>query len=167
MRHVDPFIVAKISSPLGPLLAYADTDGKGLVALDFPGSKPVAGIAMVAPEKHPALKAAARALRDYFDKQAPLPRGLSAVRGGTAFQRKVWKAIARIPFGKVKTYGEIAREIGSPNAARAVGAACGANPLPLFVPCHRVVASNGALGGFSGGLGIKKKLLRLENVTLL
>lgn len=160
MKHAEQFLVTKIPSPLGTLLAYADE--KGLVALDFPGSKPVRGIAVATPKDRDSLKAAAAALRDYFAGRKPLPRNLNNVRGGTAFQRKVWKAIARIPFGKVKSYGEIAREIGSPGAARAVGAACGANPLPLFVPCHRVVASNGELGGFSGGLGVKKKLLRLE-----
>ncbi|MDE2029837.1 MAG: methylated-DNA--[protein]-cysteine S-methyltransferase [Alphaproteobacteria bacterium] len=81
---------------------------------------------------------------------------------GTAFQHKVWREMAKIPSGSVRSYGEIARRIGNPKAARAVGAACGANPVPYIVPCHRVVAANGGLGGFSGGLDIKKKLLRVE-----
>ena len=83
---------------------------------------------------------------------------------GTEFQRSVWREIEKIPFGKTKTYLEIAKAIGKPGASRAVGSACGANPLPLLVPCHRVLASNGGLGGFSGGLDIKKKLLRMEGV---
>lgn len=81
---------------------------------------------------------------------------------GTSFEKKVWKALLRIPYGKTKSYGEIAREVGLPKGARAVGNACGKNPLPIIIPCHRVVAGNGGLGGYTGGLGIKKKLLRIE-----
>ena len=83
---------------------------------------------------------------------------------GTDFEKKVWKALLKIPYGKTKTYGEIAREIGLPNGARAVGNACGKNPIPIIIPCHRVVASNGGLGGYTGGIGIKKKLLKIEKV---
>lgn len=80
---------------------------------------------------------------------------------GTEFQKQVWKAMQEIPFGETRTYKWIAEKIGRPNAVRAVGNACGANPIPLVIPCHRVVAQNG-LGGFSGGLHIKKKLLTME-----
>ena len=83
---------------------------------------------------------------------------------GTDFEKKVWKALLKIPYGKTKTYGEIAKEIGLPNGARAVGNACGKNPIPIIIPCHRVVASNGGLGGYTGGIGIKKKLLKIEKV---
>jgi methylated-DNA-[protein]-cysteine S-methyltransferase len=82
---------------------------------------------------------------------------------GTSFQISVWRELLNIPFGKVKTYGEIASKIGKPGAARAVGNAVGANPIPIIVPCHRVVATNG-LGGYSGGIEIKKRLLRTEGV---
>lgn len=82
---------------------------------------------------------------------------------GTPFQISVWKKLLEIPYGKVKTYGEIAEELGRPNASRAVGNAVGANPIPIIVPCHRVVASNG-LGGYSGGIEKKKKLLQIEGV---
>ena len=85
---------------------------------------------------------------------------------GTDFQKKVWRALAHIPYGKVLTYKQIAEKIGAPNAFRAVGSACGANDLPIIIPCHRVIASNGGLGGFSGGLKIKKHLLKLEGVKL-
>jgi len=81
---------------------------------------------------------------------------------GTEFQRQVWQAIAAIPVGKTKTYGELARAIGNPGAVRAVGSACGQNPLPLFIPCHRVVAANGGIGGFSAGLPWKRLLLDRE-----
>ena len=82
--------------------------------------------------------------------------------GGTAFQRRVWQALRTIPFGETRSYGWVAKRIGRPRAARAVGAACGANPIPIVIPCHRVVASDGSLGGYRGGLGWKKRLLKLE-----
>ena len=81
---------------------------------------------------------------------------------GTDFNRKVWKQVARIPYGKTKTYGEIARTIKNPGASRAVGTANGRNPIPIVIPCHRVVAAGGKLGGFGGGLPLKRKLLDLE-----
>lgn len=83
---------------------------------------------------------------------------------GTDFQKLVWRCISAIPFGQTRTYGQIARELGNPGAARAVGMANGANPIPIVVPCHRVVQSDGKLGGYRGGLDIKDTLLRLEGV---
>jgi len=82
---------------------------------------------------------------------------------GTEFQQQVWQSISHIPPGQTQTYAELARAIGRPNAVRAVGSACGKNPVPLFIPCHRVVGSNGGLGGFSCGLPWKELLLILEN----
>lgn len=81
---------------------------------------------------------------------------------GTDFQKKVWRVLYNIPYGKVLTYKQVAEEIGKPNASMAVGSACGANDLPIIIPCHRVIASSGGLGGFSGGLKLKEFLLRLE-----
>jgi len=81
---------------------------------------------------------------------------------GTDFNRKVWAQVARIPYGKTKTYGEIARAIEKPGASRAVGTANGRNPIPIVIPCHRVVAAGGKLGGFGGGLPLKRRLLDLE-----
>jgi O-6-methylguanine DNA methyltransferase len=87
---------------------------------------------------------------------------------GTPFQQKVWSLVRRIPYGQVRTYGWIGLEMGRPEAARAIGAAVGANPLPLLVPCHRIVASDGSLGGFSaaGGVELKARMLELERVRL-
>ena len=82
---------------------------------------------------------------------------------GTEFQMRVWNALRRIPRGETRSYADIARAIGSPDAVRAVGAACGANPIALFIPCHRVVRSNGALGGYRWGLDLKRALLKREN----
>jgi len=81
---------------------------------------------------------------------------------GTRFQLQVWKALLRIPFGETRSYGEIARSVGRPKAARAVGMANHSNPVAIVVPCHRVVASDGSLGGYAGGLEMKSRLLRLE-----
>jgi methylated-DNA-[protein]-cysteine S-methyltransferase len=83
---------------------------------------------------------------------------------GTGFQKSVWNALRKISIGKTKSYGEIAQAIGNPKAVRAVGGACGANPVPVLVPCHRVLAANKKLGGFSGGLDWKRSLLAREGV---
>jgi O-6-methylguanine DNA methyltransferase len=83
--------------------------------------------------------------------------------GASAFSRKVWNAARRIPYGQVRTYGWIAEKIGDPYCARAVGGALGKNPVPIFVPCHRVVGSHGWLGGFSAGLRVKESLLAIES----
>jgi methylated-DNA-[protein]-cysteine S-methyltransferase len=82
---------------------------------------------------------------------------------GTEFQLRVWRALTEIPYGKTVAYGELARRIGKPNAPRAVGLANGANPLPVIVPCHRVIGADGSLTGFGGGLPIKRKLLAIES----
>ena len=85
---------------------------------------------------------------------------------GTNFQRTVWKEISKIPFGETRTYKDLAIAIGKPNSSRAVANACGKNPYPVIIPCHRVIKSDGKLGGYSGAGGVKKKkeLLKLENV---
>ena len=85
---------------------------------------------------------------------------------GTEFQKGVWNALLKISIGKTKSYGEIARAIGKPKAVRAVGGACGANPVPVLVPCHRVLAANKKLGGFSGGLDWKRSLLKREGIKI-
>ena len=82
---------------------------------------------------------------------------------GTEFQKLVWDEIARIPYGRTRTYGQIASAVGNKDAARAVGAASGANPIPLIVPCHRVIAADGGLGGFAYGTGVKSRLLAFES----
>jgi methylated-DNA-[protein]-cysteine S-methyltransferase len=89
------------------------------------------------------------------------------LRAGTPFQRAVWRLLQTIPRGQTRSYGWVARQLGRPGAARAVGAACGANPVPILVPCHRVVAGNGTLGGFRSGLSWKRRLLALEGVRIV
>jgi len=85
---------------------------------------------------------------------------------GTEFQKSVWNAMGKISLGKTKSYGEIASAIGRPRAVRAVGGACGANPIPVLVPCHRILAANKKLGGFSGGLDWKRSLLEREGIKI-
>ncbi|RPI10034.1 MAG: methylated-DNA--[protein]-cysteine S-methyltransferase [Acidobacteriales bacterium] len=104
---------------------------------------------------------AAGQLDEYFSgrrRQFDLPLDLE----GTEFQQRVWKSVARIPYGQTRSYAQIATTIGSPTAVRAVGAANGANPVAIIVPCHRVIASGGGLGGYGGGLELKRRLLALE-----
>jgi O-6-methylguanine DNA methyltransferase len=86
--------------------------------------------------------------------------------GKTEFQKSVWRQMLKISTGKTKSYGEIAAAIGKPKAVRAVGGACGANPVPVLVPCHRVLAANKKLGGFSGGLDWKRSLLKREGIAI-
>jgi methylated-DNA-[protein]-cysteine S-methyltransferase len=110
----------------------------------------------------PVLAQAAGQLGEYFSarrREFQLPLDLR----GTPFRQKVWDALLRIPYGETRSYAELARSIGEPKAVRAVGAANGANPIAIIVPCHRVVSSGGGLGGYGGGVPLKKRLLALES----
>ena len=139
----------------------------GLAALDFPSarSKPVqmCQVLPALPEKmRHWMEWTAAALNACLEGRNPRkipPLDLSV---GTDFQRQVWRALAKIPCGETRTYGQIARTVGRPEAVRAVGSACGRNPLPVFIPCHRVLPKGGGLGGFSAGLRWKKQLLAAE-----
>jgi O-6-methylguanine DNA methyltransferase len=106
----------------------------------------------------------ARPLTHYFAGEPVNPALLRVDMRGSEFQKRVWRALQNIPRGSVRSYAGIAMDVGSPRAVRAVGRANGANPIPIVVPCHRVVESGFGLGGYSGGLDIKKRLLRLEGV---
>jgi methylated-DNA-[protein]-cysteine S-methyltransferase len=113
--------------------------------------------------KTPLIEKAAQQLGEYFDgkrKKFDLPLALN----GTEFQVKVWKALLDIPYGKIKSYGELAAMTGNPKASRAVGMANNRNPLVIIVPCHRIIGSDGSLTGYAGGLELKQKLLELEGV---
>lgn|SRR5271165_1318166 len=111
------------------------------------------------------LDAAAIQLEEYFSGRL-LDFDLPLEFDGTAFQRTVWRALTQIPYGETRTYGDIAETIGKPSAMRAVGNANGRNKLPIIVPCHRVIAAGGKLGGFSGGVELKKSLLAHETAML-
>lgn len=109
----------------------------------------------------PLMRAATRQLEEYLlgrRRKFDLPLAPQ----GTVFQQQVWAELLRIPYGETRSYQALAEEIGKAKACRAVGMACHRNPLPIFIPCHRVIAKNGALQGFRGGLEMKEKLLQLE-----
>jgi methylated-DNA-[protein]-cysteine S-methyltransferase len=137
---------------------YLEAGERGILRVYF-GMPP--GVDGEADNSHPLLGEAVRQLGEYFAgvrRAFDLPLDLR----GTAFQLRVWNALLRIPYGETRTYGQLASALGRPGATRAVGAANGANPVGIIVPCHRVVAAGGGLGGFGGGLGRKRFLLALE-----
>lgn len=149
-----------IQTPVGPYVVAARDDGLTRVAPSSSSSRPPARRAGPAAQAHVA--AGARALRAYFAGDAQAFAGLTLAPLGTDFQRRVWTALREIPFGSTESYGALARRIGRPGAARAVGQANHRNPLCIVLPCHRVVAARGALGGYAGGLDRKRWLLRHE-----
>jgi methylated-DNA-[protein]-cysteine S-methyltransferase len=158
-----------IHSPIGPLFLAASEDG--LTRLAFSSSDPRKREASPSASNGDTARAevhldgAVRQLEEYF-AGARREFELTIALHGTEFQKRVWRQIAAIPFGSVLSYGELAAAAGAPGASRAAGAACGANPVALIVPCHRVVAADRSLHGFGGGLEIKQWLLDHEGVRL-
>jgi methylated-DNA-[protein]-cysteine S-methyltransferase len=162
---------ARLESPVGILHLFASS--RGLVALTLPNDSPDAAQArlrnryakanldLAFVDDLDALNRPLLQLKEYF---AGIRRAfdLELDHGGTPFQTAVWDELSRIPFGEVRSYADIARAIGRPTATRAVGAANGTNPLPIVLPCHRVVGSNGTLTGYGGGLALKERLLAWE-----
>jgi O-6-methylguanine DNA methyltransferase len=158
---------ARFESPIGVLLAATSERGLAYLELPHASGRGFAGWRRTAaPSSHvvegfaPNRAAVAQVLEYLEGKRHAfeLPLDLR----GTAFQRRVWDALLALPYGETCTYAALARAIGRPAAVRAVGTANGANPVPLVVPCHRVVATGGRLGGYGGGLALKARLLALE-----
>lgn len=148
-----------IDSPIGPLLLAGDTTTLRRLAFVREGRPEPDGD--WAPDARGVLDGVCRELDAYFAGR--LTRFETAVEPqGTEFQRRVWRALVGIPYGQTRSYGELARHIGAEKAVRAVGAANGANPIAIIVPCHRVIGANGSLTGFGGGLPVKRALLDLE-----
>ena len=153
-----------VDSPVGRLKLVASSRGLAAVlwATDPPGRVRLTIDAEDA--RHPVLAEAERQLAEYFAGR--LTRfSLQLDFAGTPFQRKVWNALLTIPFGETRSYAQIAKQIGSPAASRAVGAANGRNPIAIVAPCHRVIGTGGKLTGFAGGLEAKAYLLSLEAGT--
>jgi methylated-DNA-[protein]-cysteine S-methyltransferase len=148
-----------LESPLGALTLRGGAEG--LAALEFPGRGPRRDEARRRPD---GFAAAREQLEAYFAGESTAFE-LALDLGGTPFQRAVWDALRRIPYGTTVSYAELARTIGRPDRARAVGAAVGRTPVPIVVPCHRVVGSDGSLTGYGGGLQRKAALLDLEART--
>jgi methylated-DNA-[protein]-cysteine S-methyltransferase len=151
-----------VPSPVGPLLIAASD--AGLHALEFPSNRhPVKHWSPWESGDHAVLRETQSQLDAYFAGTLTT-FDLPLAPRGTAFQEQVWTTLAAIPYGNTWSYLDLANALGKPTATRAVGAANGRNPLPIVLPCHRVIGANGALTGFGGGLPTKEFLLRLEGV---
>lgn len=153
MKTLPRYFTEFVETPLGGVLVFADA--AAIVAIEFRDEPR---------ETRPSklTNACVKELRQYFDGKRTkfsVPLGLN----GTTFQKKVWRAIHRIPFGSSKTYGAIAKSIGHPKAVRAVGTATGSNPLCIIVPCHRVLPADGSIGNYASGPAKKAFLLTLEH----
>jgi len=159
---------ARYSSSIGRL--YLAATDKGLLSI-APGKGSELAFLMALPIRHYDLVRSEKPFIPIKKQLNKYFRGLPVVFSfkadlsrGTAFQRKVWEKLSGLLPGQMMTYGMLAREIGQPKAYRAVGQAVGANPLPIVIPCHRVIASDGSLGGFAWGINVKKKLLSIEGI---
>ena len=146
-------------SPIGDLTVATDASGV-LVRICLPGGPPIIGGRPAPLGAHDEIFEQLRRVLRGEQPHRPLRFSL----GGSQFQRAVWWALREIPWGESRTYGEVAAALGRPRSARAVGASCGANSLPLLVPCHRVLARGGRIGGWSGDLRVKMTLLDREGI---
>jgi methylated-DNA-[protein]-cysteine S-methyltransferase len=169
-----PTAQAIIETPLG--LLYLEFSAKGLKKLNFFGDEAHSHFAALEfPQEIPSLskqvlqqwrEQVTQAVQDYFAGKPGAFAALPLDLQGSPFHLRVWQELRKIPRGETVSYQELARRVGNPQAARAVGQACGKNPIPLIVPCHRVIASNGTLGGFSSGLPRKRWLLDHEQANV-
>ena len=157
-----------IPTPDGEFTAYYSA--RGLCGLEFPSGtrqrKHQAGGDLPTAQVRRWHAAVSKALKLSLAGRPPKRLPPLDLSGGTGFQQRVWRALRQIGWGRTKSYAQVAEAIGSPTAVRAVGGACGANPIPVLVPCHRVLAANLRLGGFSGGLNWKRTLLAREGNRL-
>jgi O-6-methylguanine DNA methyltransferase len=160
MQPMQTIYYSVVETPVGNLLLVASQ--RGLRYIHFGGHLPEHGKNEVWIESPEELQPYQEQLRAYFSGELREFTCKLDLKG-TDFQKKCWNALLRIPYGKTCSYAEIARQVGSPRAFRAVGQANHNNPIPIVVPCHRVITSGGTLGGYGGGLEVKEKLLRLEN----
>lgn len=146
-----------VINPIPAVILTLTADDNNLLRIDFGAQRPANAIEKATP----ILTLAAQQLEEYFhglrrDFTIPLKAN------GTQFQQQVWQALTHISYGITHTYKELAETIGKPKASRAVGSACNRNPLPIVIPCHRVIGSSGNLTGYAGGLELKAKLLKME-----
>ncbi len=161
-HHGKEWAVDVADTPLGALRLYVSD--RGLTALEFTaaGAPPLPEADALPAPLQPLLEAAKQELNAYLQGDPSDFSGLPLDLHGTPFQLRVWQELRRIPWGQAISYKELARRIGKPKAFRAVGQANGANPIPLIIPCHRVISADGGLGGYSSGLDRKRWLLRHE-----
>jgi O-6-methylguanine DNA methyltransferase len=160
---METWYYSRTDSPVGPLFLAASA--KGLVRLEFEGRvQKFNPKAFNLQESRDAVAPYLRELNEYFSGQRRAFSGPLDLRG-TEFQLQCWRALLEIPYGETRTYRDIAEAIGHPQAFRAVGMSNNRNPIAIIVPCHRVIASDGSLCGYGGGLDLKRKLLELEGAT--
>ena len=155
------YVYKIVSSPVGKLKLIGSD--KGLAAILWENDYPhrVRIRTDIEDNEHPVLLETQRQLTEYFEgKRKSFRLKLDPI--GTKFQNDVWRALLAIPFGETRSYGQLAKQLGNPQATRAVGAANGRNPISIVIPCHRVIGSSGRLTGFAGGLETKEYLLQLE-----
>ena len=150
-------------SPIGPLLLRSDGEALTGIFMDLPGGPPSGLSEWTEDAAARPFAETIRQLEEYF-KGARREFDLPLRARGTEFQQRAWKSLTDIPYGETRSYGEQAKRIGNPKASRAVGLANGSNPLPIVVPCHRVIGADGSLTGFGGGLERKRWLLAHEGV---
>ena len=148
-----------LSTAIGALRLLSD--GQALVRIEFENAHGYDGVE----RNDPVLDATAGQLLEYFDGLRRV-FDLPVAHTGTEFQRRVWQALSSIPYGELRSYRDIAQQLGNPKAVRAVGTANGSNPVPIVVPCHRVIGSDGSLAGYAGGIELKRRLLVLEGVDV-
>jgi methylated-DNA-[protein]-cysteine S-methyltransferase len=160
-RNDKSYVYKTMKSPVGELKLVGSDHGLAAILWENDTPRRVRLTVVGEDKKHPILVETERQLGEYFaGKRKIFSIKLDFV--GTEFQNKVWRALLAIPFGETRSYGEIARQLGSPKATRAVGAANGKNPISIIAPCHRVIGASGELTGFAGGLKTKAFLLKLE-----
>jgi methylated-DNA-[protein]-cysteine S-methyltransferase len=158
------YVYKRVPSPVGRLTLVASDAGLAAILWENDDPRRVRlALAGEAPD-HPVLAETERQLGEYF-AGARKRFTVTLDFAGTDFQRRVWEALLAIPFGQTRSYGQIARQVGKPKAARAVGAANGRNPISIIAPCHRVIGASGKLTGFAGGLKAKARLLALEGMA--
>lgn len=169
---IDQLLMSKINTPIGELLFVFDEEGY-LYATDWADyEERMRRLLKLYHSPNLTLHVSnddnqlAISLREYFDGNIKAIDNIECRSGGTKFQKEVWNALRSIPVGQTMSYGELARKINRPQAVRAVGAANGANPISVVVPCHRVIGANGSLTGYAGGIERKRWLLQHEAIQL-
>ncbi|WP_440999428.1 methylated-DNA--[protein]-cysteine S-methyltransferase [Fodinibius sp. SL11] len=148
-----------VQSPLGTLQIIAED--QGLTTINYQEEK-----APGSPDQHPILAKTVDQLHEYFDRKRK-SFDIPLVLKGTDFQQKVWKQLQQIPYGQTITYSALGKRLGDPQKARAVAGANGLNPIPIIIPCHRVIGTDNKLTGYSGGIARKEYLLQLEGALLI
>ncbi len=158
--------ITSLSTPIGSIHIYSE--GDFIKQIFLPGCRPIVPpdteIITDIPPGHPLIEAIELIKKWFEGYDIKITENFKIT--GTIFQIKVWEALKKIPRGEVLSYGQLAALIGKPRAARAVGQAVGKNPLPIIIPCHRVIAADGSIGGFGGGEDLKRKMLEIEGAII-